>query len=93
VTYKDHNSRSLLFPDSLIGTDSHTTLVNGLGVLGWTVGTLEAESVMFGHPVTIKFPSVIGVHLFGNIPMFATSTDVVLLVKKNNFSHLIEKTL
>ena len=54
VTCKTRDGKTLLFPDSLVGTDAHTTLVNGLGVLGWSVGTLEAESVMFGHPVTFR---------------------------------------
>jgi aconitate hydratase len=55
----------VLFPDSLVGTDAHTTMINGLGVLGWTVGTLEAEAVMFGHPLTVQLPKVIGVKLMG----------------------------
>lgn len=72
----------LLFPDSLVGTDTHTTMINGLGVLGWSTGTLEAEAVMFGHPVTMQLPTVIGVELAGVVPPLATSTDVVLLVAK-----------
>lgn len=90
VTCKEHDGMTILFPDSLIGTDAHTTIVNGLGVLGWSVGTLEAESVMFGHPVTLKLPKIIGVELTGVVPPMATSTDVVLLVTKqlrrNNFT-------
>ena len=54
VTCQSLNGKPFLFPDSLVGTDAHTTIVNGLGVLGWSVGTLEAESVMFGHPVTFR---------------------------------------
>ena len=72
----------LLYPDSLIGTDSHTTMINGLGVLGWGVGTLDAESVMFGHPITMPIPKVVGCRISGEIPTFATSTEVVLLVTK-----------
>ena len=56
---------SVLIPDTCVGTDTHTTLVNGLGVLGWTVGTLEAEAVMFDHPLSFKLPRVIGVKLIG----------------------------
>ena len=65
----------LLFPDSLVGTDTHTTMVNGLGVLGWTVGTLDAEAVMFGHPLSMpEIPKVVGVCLHGKLKQFATST-------------------
>ena len=71
-----------LFPDFCIGTDAHTTLVNGLGVFGFSVGTLEAESVMFDHPLAMKLPRIIGVKLIGKVPKLATSMDVVLLVSK-----------
>ena len=65
----------LLFPDSLVGTDTHTTMVNGLGVLGWTVGTLDAEAVMFGHPLSLpEIPKVVGVYLHGKLKQYATST-------------------
>ena len=57
-------------------------MVNGLGVLGWTVGTLEAEAVMFGHPLTFQLPKVIGIKLLGKMPLYATSTDAVLLITK-----------
>ena len=60
-------NEDILFPDTCAGTDSHITMVNGLGVLGWTVGTLEAEAVMFGHPLTFQIPKVIGVKLLGKI--------------------------
>ena len=72
----------LLFPDSLVGTDTHTTMINGLGVLGWGVGTLDAESVMFGHPIQFAVPRVIGCKITGAIPRYATSTEIVLLVTK-----------
>ncbi len=71
-----------LFPDLVVGTDIHSPMINGLGVLGWTVGTLEAESVMFGHPLTLNNPKVVGVKLLGRVPKFATSMDVVLHVTK-----------
>ncbi len=73
---------NLLSPDSLVGTDTHTTVINGVGVLGWGVGTLDAESVMFGHPVQVPLPRVVGCKITGRIPDYATSTEIVLLVTK-----------
>ncbi|MYV45658.1 aconitate hydratase AcnA [Streptomyces sp. SID2888] len=67
-----------LFPDTVIGTDSHTTMVNGLGVLGWGVGGLEAEALMLGMAHPVRIPSVVGVRLTGTIPSGAAATDVVL---------------
>ena len=67
-------------PDTLVGTDSHTPMVNGLGVLGWGVGGLEAEGAMFGVPITLRIPEVIGVRLFGRMPEAALATDLALLV-------------
>ena len=66
------------FPDTLVGTDSHTTMINGLGVLGWGVGGIEAEAGMLGQPVYLLEPDVIGVHLKGDLPAGATATDLVL---------------
>ncbi len=68
------------YPDTLVGTDSHTTMVNGLGVLGWGVGGIEAEAAMLGQPVTMLIPNVIGFKLTGNLPAGATATDLVLTV-------------
>ena len=68
------------YPDTLVGTDSHTTMVNGLGVLGWGVGGIEAEAAMLGQPVTMLIPHVIGFKLVGNLPAGATATDLVLTV-------------
>ncbi len=68
------------FPDSLVGTDSHTTMVNGLGVFGWGVGGIEAEAVMLGQPYFMLVPEVIGVKLTGQLPEGATATDLVLTV-------------
>jgi aconitate hydratase len=68
------------FPDTLVGTDSHTTMVNGLGVLGWGVGGIEAEAAMLGQPVTMLIPQVIGFRLKGALPAGATATDLVLTV-------------
>ena len=68
------------YPDSCVGTDSHTTMVNGLGVLGWGVGGIEAEAAMLGQPVSMLIPRVVGFKLTGDIPAGATATDVVLTI-------------
>ena len=68
------------YPDSLVGTDSHTTMINGLGVMGWGVGGIEAEAAMLGQPVTMLIPEVVGFRLHGKIPAGATATDLVLTV-------------
>jgi aconitate hydratase len=68
------------YPDTLVGTDSHTTMVNGLGVLGWGVGGIEAEAAMLGQPVSMLIPKVVGFKLTGEIPAGATATDVVLTI-------------
>jgi aconitate hydratase len=68
------------FPDTLVGTDSHTTMVNGLGVLGWGVGGIEAEAAMLGQPVSMLLPQVVGFRLDGELPEGATATDLVLTV-------------
>ena len=70
----------LLFPDTLVGTDSHTTMINGLGVVGWGVGGIEAEVAMLGEPVYLLLPDVVGVHLHGRLREGATATDLVLRV-------------
>ncbi len=69
-----------LYPDTLVGTDSHTTMVNGLGVLGWGVGGIEAEAAMLGQPMSMLIPRVLGVQLHGELPEGATATDLVLTV-------------
>ena len=68
------------FPDTLVGTDSHTTMVNGLGVLGWGVGGIEAEAAMLGEPLSMLVPQVVGFKLTGELPEGATATDLVLTV-------------
>ncbi|HJZ92058.1 MAG TPA: aconitate hydratase AcnA, partial [Gemmataceae bacterium] len=68
------------YPDTLVGTDSHTTMINGLGVLGWGVGGIEAEAAMLGQPVTMLIPQVIGFRLYGKLAQGATATDLVLTV-------------
>lgn len=70
----------LIYPDTLVGTDSHTTMVNGLSVLGWGVGGIEAESAMLGQPITILIPKVLGVYLTGELQAGCTATDLVLYI-------------
>ncbi len=72
--------RAVAYPDSLVGTDSHTTMVNGLGVLGWGVGGIEAEAAMLGQPLSMLIPDVVGFKLHGRLPEGATATDLVLTV-------------
>lgn len=68
----------LLFPDSVVGTDSHTTMIDGLGVVGWGVGGIEAESVMLGQNISMVLPEVVGVRVTGDLSPMITATDVVL---------------
>src|ERR687890_743226 len=70
----------IYYPDTLVGTDSHTTMINGLGIVGWGVGGIEAEAGMLGQPVYILTPDVVGVHLTGELPQGATATDLVLRI-------------
>src|SRR3954465_4960724 len=72
--------RGLAYPDTLVGTDSHTTMINGLGVLGWGVGGIEAEAAMLGQPMSMLIPQVLGFKLSGELPEGATATDLVLTV-------------
>ncbi len=76
----ENAAEPLLYPDSLVGTDSHTTMVNGLGVFGWGVGGIEAEAAMLGQPLSMLVPDVIGFKLNGRLPLGATATDLVLVV-------------
>jgi len=76
----DVAGETYLYPDTLVGTDSHTTMVNGLGVLGWGVGGIEAEAAMLGQPVSMLIPQVVGFRLAGQLPEGATATDLVLTV-------------
>jgi aconitate hydratase len=80
VFAEDKDGIKRAFPDTLVGTDSHTTMVNGLGVLGWGVGGIEAEAAMLGQPVTMLIPHVIGFRLKGALPAGTTATDLVLTV-------------
>jgi aconitate hydratase len=74
------DGKGLAYPDTVVGTDSHTTMINGVGVLGWGVGGIEAEAAMLGQPSTMLIPEVIGVKLSGRLPEGATATDLVLTV-------------
>jgi aconitate hydratase len=79
--------RRQAYPDTLVGTDSHTTMINGLGVLGWGVGGIEAEAAMLGQPVTMLIPQVVGFQLIGSLPPGATATDLVLTVTEKLRKH------
>jgi len=81
VVFREKQGSSwIAFPDSLVGTDSHTTMVNGLGVFGWGVGGIEAEAAMLGQPLSMLIPAVVGFKLHGRLPEGATATDLVLTV-------------
>jgi aconitate hydratase len=80
VFTNDNNGETVAYPDTLVGTDSHTTMVNGLGVLGWGVGGIEAEAAMLGQPVSMLVPEVVGYKLTGKLREGATATDLVLTV-------------
>ncbi len=80
VWTRDIDGQTVAYPDTLVGTDSHTTMVNGLAVLGWGVGGIEAEAAMLGQPVTMLIPQVVGFRLEGKLPEGTTATDLVLTV-------------
>ncbi len=80
VMTREENGETLVYPDTLVGTDSHTTMINGLGVLGWGVGGIEAEAVLLGQPIYLLTPEIIGVRLTGALPEGSTATDLVLTV-------------
>ena len=80
VFVSEEDGQTFAYPDSLVGTDSHTTMINGLGVLGWGVGGIEAEAAMLGQPVSMLIPEVVGFKLHGKLPPGATATDLVLTV-------------
>ncbi|NQY43336.1 MAG: aconitate hydratase, partial [Legionellales bacterium] len=80
VWSKEIKGELISFPDTLVGTDSHTTMINGLGVLGWGVGGIEAESAMLGQPIPIMLPEVVGVKLVGSLKQGITATDLVLTI-------------
>jgi len=80
VMVRDVNGVTRAYPDTVVGTDSHTTMVNGLGVLGWGVGGIEAEAALLGQPVSMLIPRVVGFKLNGSLPMGTTATDLVLTI-------------
>jgi aconitate hydratase len=80
VFNKSSDGKLLAYPDTLVGTDSHTTMINGLGIVGWGVGGIEAEAAMLGQPITMLIPQVIGFKLSGQLPEGSTATDLVLTV-------------
>jgi len=89
---KAQDGKQWVYPDSLVGTDSHTTMINGVGVLGWGVGGIEAEAVMLGQPVYMLTPEVVGFKLTGKLPEGATATDLVLTVTQMLRAHgVVEK--
>ncbi|MEX1237105.1 MAG: aconitate hydratase AcnA [Pseudomonadales bacterium] len=83
----EKNGKLLAYPDTLVGTDSHTTMINGLGVLGWGVGGIEAEAAMLGQPVTMLIPQVVGFRIDGRLAEGATATDLVLTVTERLREH------
>jgi aconitate hydratase len=80
VWTREDDGQAFAYPDTVVGTDSHTTMINGIGVLGWGVGGIEAEAAMLGQPVSMLIPEVIGFRLTGKLPEGATATDLVLTV-------------
>lgn len=84
---KQEDDDTLVYPDTLVGTDSHTTMINGLGVLGWGVGGIEAEAAMLGQPVTMLLPKVVGFRLDGELPTGVTATDMVLTITQQLRAH------
>jgi aconitate hydratase len=80
VWTREEDGETIAYPDTVVGTDSHTTMINGIGVLGWGVGGIEAEAAMLGQPVSMLIPEVIGFRLTGKMPEGATATDLVLTV-------------
>ena len=83
------NKDGVVYPDSLVGTDSHTTMINGLGVVGWGVGGIEAEAVMLGQPIYMLLPEVVGFKLTGSLPEGATATDLVLTATQMLRAHKV----
>jgi aconitate hydratase len=87
VMSKDEDGTSAAYPDTCVGTDSHTTMQNGLGILGWGVGGIEAEAAMLGQPISMLIPKVVGFRLTGELPSGATATDLVLTITEQLRKH------
>ncbi len=92
VVFIDKKNKFIAYPDTLIGTDSHTTMINGMGVLGWGVGGIEAEAVILGEPYYMKLPEIVGVNLIGRPSDKITATDIVLMItEKLRSENVVEK--
>lgn len=87
VFRRQEGEQTIIYPDTLVGTDSHTTMINGLGVLGWGVGGIEAEAAMLGQPITMLIPEVVGFELTGKLKPGVTATDLVLTVTQMLRAH------
>jgi aconitate hydratase len=87
VFSRDDGGKHFAYPDTLVGTDSHTTMINGLGILGWGVGGIEAEAAMLGQPITLLIPQVVGFRLSGRLPEGAVATDLVLTITEMLRNH------
>ena len=87
IWVKEFNKENFIYPDSLVGTDSHTTMVNALSVLGWGVGGIEAEAAMLGQPISMNFPKVLGFNIIGSLNEGITATDLVLTITEKLRSH------
>lgn len=87
VFVREVDGKTVAYPDTLVGTDSHTTMINGLGVLGWGVGGIEAEAAMLGQPIAMLLPQVVGFKLTGKLPEGATATDAVLTITEALRAH------
>src|SRR6185437_11158065 len=87
IFVQESNGKGAAYPDTLVGTDSHTTMINGLGVLGWGVGGIEAEAAMLGQAVSMLIPQVVGVKLTGRLSEGATATDLVLTITQMLRTH------
>jgi aconitate hydratase len=87
VCTEEYDGETFAYPDTLVGTDSHTTMINGLGVVGWGVGGIEAEAAMLGQPISMLIPQVLGVRLAGTMPEGATATDLVLTITERLRKH------
>jgi len=92
ITTGNENDRLTAYPDTLVGLDSHTTMINSIGVMGWGVGGIEAEAVMLGQPYYMSIPEVIGVKMVGALQDGVTATDLVLAVTEMLRNHgVVEK--
>src|SRR6202000_52769 len=87
MTHDGPGGTSTAYPDTCVGTDSHTTMENGLGILGWGVGGIEAEAAMLGQPISMLIPKVVGFRLTGELPAGATATDLVLTITEQLRKH------